>query len=283
MARPELLAAVRLQAATHRSCRRTRWPDEAREIVKQGLAYVASDQFDPGTADPSDLATYTRALAALQQWLDPTVADVAMQKLASGINGLDPARGTRPTSSCGRSSKRSGSSARVSTATAIEPARDRLRREIGRAHRRIPPAGGARAIGRAIEIMSPILNHRGAPASGPLPGSPARPGYRFLVGQGDPARTDRASADARSRARRRRPCGRSRRRSRWPPCPSSDQDSAYLLALMQVVETLASMGDQAAVAAFRPGARGAACATQRTAPARRAGARGRAAARAPEW
>ena len=30
----------------------------------------------------------------------------------------------------------------------------------------------------------------------------------------------------------------------------ADQDGAYLLSLMQVVETLASIGDQAAVAAF---------------------------------
>ena len=156
MANPELLEQFGFRPQPIVRAVGLRWPDAAREIVKQRLAYVASDQFDPSTADPSDLATYTRALAALQQWLDPTVADVAMRKLASGINGLT-LQGELTDKQLWAIVEMVGVFGARLDPAAIEPARDRLRREIGASAPTDPSSRRARAIGRAIEIMSPIL------------------------------------------------------------------------------------------------------------------------------
>ena len=205
-----LVAFVRQLANDHRLLRRfgsnpqpiaravgLRWPDEAREIVKQSLAHVASDQFDPNTADARELITYTRALAALKQWLDPALAEAATRKVAGAINGL---------------AAKEGLSERELSALAETVG------VFGSAHRpesdRDGPGSTAprdhdRAKGRLQSARtSDRPRHRGhgsrpqplgAPPSRPLPGSPARPGYRFPVGQGNPARSDRAPAHARSR------------------------------------------------------------------------------------
>ena len=51
------------------------WPDEAREIAERSVARITSDQFNPSTAKPFELVSYTRALAALEQWLDPVISN----------------------------------------------------------------------------------------------------------------------------------------------------------------------------------------------------------------
>ncbi len=225
-----------------------RWPDAAREIVKQRLADVASDQFDPSTADPTDLATYSRALAALQQWLDPTVAEVAMRKLASGINGLTLQRELTDKQLRAIVETVAVFGARLDPA-AIEPARDRLRREIGASPPTDPSSRRARVIGRAIEIMSPILTTE-----------ERRHAARYLVpllGQNIDSWSAKATPRAMAALLPTLDPGQASEAVRAiPPAiaiaavSKSDQNSAYLLALMQVVEMIARTGDQAAAAAF---------------------------------
>ena len=133
-------SAVRHEAATHCSSGRTEMAGCGPRDRQAKARHVASDEFDPGTADPSDLATYTRALAALQQWLDPTVADVAMRKLASGINGLT-LQGELSDKQLRAIVERSGSSARVSTRPRSSRRGIDCAGKSRRAHQPIPPAG----------------------------------------------------------------------------------------------------------------------------------------------
>ena len=89
------------------------WPDAAREIVEQA-SHVASAQFDPNGADPFELITYTRALAALAPRVGPAVTDAAKQNIARAINGLAEEK-ELAVDHCGRSWKRSERLTPIST------------------------------------------------------------------------------------------------------------------------------------------------------------------------
>ena len=281
MTNPELLQQFGMRPQPIVRAVGLRWPDAAREIVKQRLAYVASDEFDPGTADPSDLATYTRALAALQQWLDPTVADVAMRKLASGINGLT-LQGELSDKQLRAIVETVGVFGARLDAAAIEPARDRLRREIRAGAPADPSSRRARAIGRAIEIMSPSLTTeerlQAVRYLVPLLGQDIDSWSAKAIPRAMAALLPTLDSSQASEAVRAIPPAIA-----MAAVPKSDQDNAYLLALMQVVEMLASKGDRAAAAAFGQALAAELGQPQRTVPARRAGARSPTAARAAEW
>jgi len=133
-----------------------RWPDEARQIAKQSVAHVASDQFDPGTADRFELIAYTRALAALQPWLDPALADAATKKLADAINALAGGPQLSDRRLWALAETVAVFSGRLDPA-AIEMARERLRREIMATDATDDSGRRARAISRAVEIMAPVL------------------------------------------------------------------------------------------------------------------------------
>ena len=114
------------------------------------------------------------------------------------INGL-ALKESSPTSSCGRSPKWSGSLARGSSRTAIEAARDRLRREITAAASTDQDASAAcdgrwAARSRSGPDLSQEERLQAVRYLVPLLGQD----IDSLVGQGDPARPDSAPAHARS-------------------------------------------------------------------------------------
>ena len=227
-----------------------KWPNAAREIVKKRIAHIASDQFELRTANPSDLVTYVRALASLHQWLDPTVVADAKRKLARGINDL--ARQEELDDKQLRTIVEAVAvfGKRLHDPAAIAPAQDRLRREIGVSAALTDPSNRrARAIGRAIEIMSPILTreerlqavHYLVPLLGQNINSwPAQAIPRAmteLLPKLDPSQV--------SEAVRAVPAAIA-----IAAVAKSDQGSAYLLGLIRVVETLARTGNPVATEAF---------------------------------
>jgi hypothetical protein len=221
-----------------------RWPEEALQITKRSMTYVASDQFAP--TDPFELVSYTRALAALAPWLDPEIAEAARQNIQSAINDLaeqeplgDPQLWALPETV-------EVFGARLEPPIAIEPARDRLREVIGSA---APPADASwrdHAISRAIQVMAPVLTDRERRrAVGylvPLLGQPpdlwsAKAIPRALIAllpTLEPGDLNDVPAAIASLA-----------------VAKVDSDSSYLLALMQVTEKLGSMdGGEHLVSAF---------------------------------
>lgn len=225
-----------------------RWPDEAQQIATQSLALVASDRFDPSTADLFELVTYTRSLAALREWLDPALAATATEKLASGINGLTLARDLSDRQLWAIAETVGVFGARLDPA-AIEPARERLRQEIAAAVATEGANRRSRSLSRAIEVMAPILTPEERLEAGrtlaPLLGQDtdswsAKAIPRALLalvatldaGQAEPIVDVLPSAIARAAG------------------AQSGADSSYLLALMQVVEALADMDDETIGAAF---------------------------------
>ena len=225
-----------------------RWPEPAREIVKERLTYIASDEFDPSTSDPSDLVTYARALAALQRFLDPTVAGVAMHKLASGINVLAAQAELTDRQLRAMVDAVEVFGERLDPA-AIEPARERLRFEIRASEPTDPSSRRARAVSRAIEIMSPDLTgderQKAIDYLAPLLGQDINSWSAKAIPHALAALLPTLNPNQVVEAVR--------------PIPSAiaisaiaknDQGSAYLLALNQVVETLGETGDPVAMEAF---------------------------------
>lgn len=224
------------------------WPDEAREIAKQSLAHVASNQFDPSTADLFELITYTRALAALQQVLDPALAEAATQKIANAINGLAREEPLTDRQLWALAETVGVFSGRLDPEM-IDVARERLHREIT-----TPAPGGAsgqsaRAISRAIEVMAPELDDSErlqalrdlAPLLGQEIDSWSAKSIprtvSSLLGMVDPAEAPELL-------------------SALPPAiaraamAKSDRESSYLLPLMQLSETLGTSDDEELVTAF---------------------------------
>ena len=152
-----------------------RWPEEAREIARRSLANVASDAFDLRRADGLELITYTRALAALEPWLDPALAETARNKIADAINGMADQDQLNDRELWTLAETVATFSEHLEPAP-IAAARDRLCREIGASTRlESEPAtpepelaileGGDRragAIGRAVEVMARDLDPRSA-------------------------------------------------------------------------------------------------------------------------
>ena len=226
-----------------------KWPEAAREIVKEKLAYVASDQFDPSTADPSDLATYARALGALRRFLDPAVALIAAQKLASGVNGLAALQEELSDRELRAMVDVVGVfDARLDPA-AIAPAQDRLRREISESVHTDPSSRRTRVIGRAIEIMSPNLNREERQQAVqylvPLLGQDFNSWSAKAMSRAMAALLPTLDPDQASEAVRAIPPAIA-----MVAVAKSDGDDSYLLALIQIVETLARTDDPAVVEAF---------------------------------
>ena len=139
-----------------------RWPEDARQIAKQSMAYVASGQFHP--TDPFELVSYTRALAALTRLLDAEVEDSvkqniegAKQNIQIAINGIagqeqlsDQQLWTLP--------DMVEVGATIQPPIAIQPANDRLRAIIRSAEPTADAGWRGQAIGRAIGVMAKFLN-----------------------------------------------------------------------------------------------------------------------------
>jgi hypothetical protein len=210
------------------------------------MTYVASDAFAP--SDPFELVSYTRALAALMPWLDSDIANAARQNIEAAINEIaeqeklsDQDLWALPeTVEVG---------ARLVPPLAIQPARDRLHEVIGAAAPAADAGWRGHAISRSIQIMGPDLTdaeRRHAvgyllPLLGQNPDLwSAKAVPRTLAALLPTLEPDQASATL----------------SAVPEAiaavaaSNADSDSSYLLALMQVAETLADTGDQTAIAAF---------------------------------
>ena len=227
-----------------------RWPDEAREIVKQRARLRRERPVRPQhrrSVRPRDLYPGAGRAAAIAR---PGRGRCRRRKSSQAGSTVLPLQEELTDRELWAMVEMVGVFGERLDPAAIEPAQDRLRREISASVHdgSLQPAySGDRSRHRDHE---PESHQRGAPASGPLPGSSARAGYRFMVGQSDPARHDGAACQ------RSIPSQASEAVRAIPPAiamaavAKSDQDSAYLLALIQVVETLARTGDPAAVAAF---------------------------------
>jgi len=223
-----------------------RWPDDARQTFKRSMAYVAGDQFDP--TDPFELVSYARALAALTPWLDRGIAANARRNIESAINEI--ARQERLSDQqLWALPEAVEVAAGFEPHLAIQPARDRLREIIRTAAPAADAGWRGHSISRAIQIMNPDLTP---------PERLRAVGYLVpLLGQNP----DLWSAKAVPRAL-----------GALLPTLEADQtpellnvpqaiaagavanvapDSSYLLALMEVAETLGSMkGGETLVAAF---------------------------------
>ena len=219
-----------------------RWPDEAREIAEESVAHLASGQFDPKIAQPFELVSYTRALAALEQLLDRATLEAGTRRIASAINDLAGAPEFTDQQLWALAEMVGVFAVRFKT-DSIEPASERLREIIGSAE----PSGSAGwALSRAIEVMAPTLEaeerSRALQYLVPLLGqntdswaAKAAPrALTALLPKLDPSQLDTALSGV-------------------PPAiaKASRGDSSYLLTLVQVAEKLARMGDQTAIAAFR--------------------------------
>ena len=222
-----------------------RWPEDARQIAKQSIAYVASDQFDP--TDPFELVSYTRALAALTPWLDREIAAAARRNLESAIDEIagqeqlsDQQLWALP--------EVVEVGARLEPPIAIQPARDRLREII----RSATPTSGAgwrgHAISRAIQIMGPVLTH---------PERLQAVGYLVpLLGQDIDSWSSKAIPRALNAllplvgTEAPEIAGAMPRAIARAAVAKGDERSAHLLALMQVAETFGGMDDPAGATAL---------------------------------
>jgi hypothetical protein len=246
---PDLLARFGFKPQPIARAVGLQWPVEGREIVARSASYVASDQFDPKKAQPFEILSYTRALAAVAPLLDAATRESGTRKIAGAINDL--AGTQQPTDQqLWALAELVGAFAEPFGPEAIEPARERLQGIIWSAE----PSGGAgwrgQAISRAIEVMAPQLD----------PAERLR-AIRYLMpllGQN----TDSWSAKAIPRAMvallPRLDTGQAAEMLSAVPraiatsasVAVNSNDSSYLLSLMQVVEKSASMDDRTAAAAL---------------------------------
>jgi hypothetical protein len=225
-----------------------RWPEEAREIARKSLAHVASDTFDPSEAERFELITYTRALAALEPWLDPALAEAARRKIADAINGMADQDQLHDRELWTLAETVATFSEHLDPAP-IATARDRLRRQIAE-----PPTSdsgdrSARALARIVELMAPELDptERGQAVEALAP----------LLGK----HTDSWWANATPRALLALAPALDRAQAAplletLPPAiaaaaaDKADGDGAYLLALMQLAEELADHVEDEVVVAW---------------------------------
>jgi len=224
-----------------------RWPDDARQTFKRSMAYVASDEFDP--TDPFELVSYTRTLAALMPWLDGGIANAARRNIESAINAIARQERLSDQQLWGLPE-----AVEVGAAfwppLAIEPARDRLREIIRTAAPAADAGWRGHSISRAIQVMNPVLTdserRRAVGYLLPLLGQnpdlwSAKAVPRALIALLPTLEADRTAEIL----------------NEVPQAIASVAvanaavDSSYLLALMQVVETLGNMaGGEPLVAAF---------------------------------
>ena len=256
------VAFVRQLANDHRLLRRfgsnpqpiaravgLRWPDEARETVKQqSVAYVASEQFKPAALDPFELAAYTRAVAVLAPQLDKTVADAATQNIVRAINGLAGERELTGRQLWALAEMVGFIGARLEPEP-IQAARDRLRLEIAAAASTDQDNSRQRGLGRAIEVTARDLGkEERLQAVGylvPRLGQELNSRSAKSIPRALRALLPLLDADQALEVAAAVP-----RAIRQAAVAKPDQDGAYLLSLMQVVETLAGIGDQETIAAF---------------------------------
>jgi hypothetical protein len=223
-----------------------RWPEGALQTIKRSMAYVASDQFHP--IDPFELVAYSRALAALMPWLDREIAEAARRNIQRAINDLAGQEQLGDQQLWALAETVGVFSARLEPPLAIEPARDRLREIIRSAAPTADAGWRGQAISRAIQVMAPFLTH-----------GERLHAVRYLVpllGQDPDAWSAKAIPRVLASLLPTLELGYpSGILSDVPQAIASvavtDSDSSYLLALMQVAETLGSMeGGEPLVAAF---------------------------------
>jgi energy-coupling factor transporter ATP-binding protein EcfA2 len=219
-----------------------RWPQEAREIARQSAEYVASEQFDPKHTDPFELIAYTGALAPLQQWLGPAVTQAVRANIAETINDLAQKEELTDTW-LEALAETVGVFGMYFDPAAIEPAWERLRREIGATS----APNRVQRITRAIEVMARTLTPEErlqtvrtlAPLLGQDIYSPwAKAIPRALLALVPMLDAGQAEAV-------------------WSAVPpaiaraaTNDRDSSYLLALMRLAEALGDAEDEKITESF---------------------------------
>jgi hypothetical protein len=223
-----------------------RWPDEALKIVKQSVAELASGQFDPKKANPWELVSYTRVLAALNNLLevDPAKLASATHQIADAINHL-AATPNLTGQQLWALGEMVGVFAQDFDAESVERATSKLREIIGSAER-----GSATgwALARTIEVMVPVLKpeERLRAVQYMIP----------LLGQNTDSWGAKAAPRALTALLPKLDPGQAEDVAPALPlaivasAAASNNDSSYLLTLMQVLEEVAIIGEQAEVTAF---------------------------------
>ena len=228
-----------------------RWPDEAREIARQSIAHFASDQFDLGSLQPFQLASYARGLAALSPLLDDATREAGTRKIASAINSL---AGTPAPQLTDQQLWLLPEVVGVFTQSfgpgAIKRARNKLHDIIRSAEPSASAGWRGPAISHAIEVMAPDLDaeerSRAVQYLVPLLGqnmdawtAKAIPrALATLLPELDFRQSDTALSGVPPAIAKAALVGR------------TSGDSSYLLTLTLVAEKLASTGEQKAVAAL---------------------------------
>ena len=225
-----------------------RWPEEARQIGMDSVAYVASEQFRAESLSPFELIAYTRAVAALAPRLEPALAEGATQNITQAIGALVEDRELTDRQLWALAEMVGVMGERLEPGV-LAAARDRLRQEIAAT---APGEGDdwrRRALGRAIELTAPELGaeHRLQAARYLVP----------LLGQDIESWSSKAIPRALNAllplvaTEAPRIAGAMPRAIARAAVARADQDNAYLLALMQVAETFGGMDDPAAAALGR--------------------------------
>jgi hypothetical protein len=226
-----------------------RWPEEARQVAQQRVDAVATEQFNFETADPFELTAYVRAVLALAR-RDYPIPDATKGKIDTAIRNLS---GQVPDSktllALAQIADAVGESATPEVIVAPETlaaARDTLRDAIVSAK---PNQDRFRdlAVSRAIEVMAPYL--------GPSERTAALAYQLALLGK----QVDTPWAPITPRAIL--ALLPTLEPGEAPDLPktllhavvataAAKSDSSYLLALMQIVETVSATPEKAAGASF---------------------------------
>jgi hypothetical protein len=223
-----------------------RWPDQAREIVKNSMAWVASDQFNSGGG--LALIAYIRTLGALEPWLDEVVAESATRNIADAIDRIASEQRPDDREIWTLAEAVTVFDDRLGQPDLVEPARERLRAVLGMAATDPSTTWRDRTISRAIEALAPQLN-----------AEERLQAIRYLVprlGQESNAWTAQAVPRALTALLPKLEPGQLPeilQEVPWAIARSAGADpgeSSDLLALVQIAETLGEMGDPAVVAAF---------------------------------
>ena len=130
-----------------------RWPDQAREIVKNSMAQVASDQFDPGRG--LELIAYMRTLGALKPWLDEEIAERATRNVAGAINRIASEQRPDDREVWTLAEAVEVFDSRLRRPDLAQPARERLQAVVDLAVTDASTTWRDRTVSRAIQTLAP--------------------------------------------------------------------------------------------------------------------------------